>query len=292
MDFKALSKTLTLIENGRVEDLSLLKKLYARKRGVPILGVTGLPGAGKSTLVDHCIQLLRSRKKTVGVIAIDPSSPFTGGALLGDRVRMQRHASDEGVFIRSVGSRGAHGGLAHAARNMALVFDSHGFDQILVETVGVGQTELDIMGLATTTVVILMPESGDVIQTLKAGLTEIADIFVVNKMDRSGAEPLQRMLQAIGDVPVLLTQASAGKGIAELWGAVEKHREALKNDPAHAQHQQTLCRAQFLELVGDHYRQKILDRLNEEPKWKSLLEKVANETLNPFEALEKILKDA
>lgn len=288
---RSLSKTLSQIEAGGPAAIALLKDLYPKRRGAPILGITGLPGSGKSTLVDQLIQHLRSQNKTVGVIAVDPSSPFTGGALLGDRVRMQRHASDEGVFIRSLGSRGSHGGLSHATRHIALALDAYGFDHIIVETVGVGQTELDIMGLASTTIVVLVPEAGDAIQTLKAGLLEIADIFVVNKADRPGAEAMQKMLQTMWTTPVLLTQADQGKGVAKLWEAVEQHHQTLQNDPNREKHQQTLRRKQFLELAGDTYKQKIQAHLAQNPKWKMLTEKVVKDELNPFEALEGILKE-
>ena len=290
-DIKRLSKSLSLIENGGSKALALLKKSYAEKKSTPILGITGLPGAGKSTLVDHLIQLLRGEGKTVAVLAVDPSSPFSGGALLGDRVRMQRHATDEGVFIRSLASRGAHGGLSRAARDLTVCLDAFGFDQIIVETVGVGQTELDIMGLATTTVVVLVPESGDTIQTIKAGLMEIADIFVVNKSDLQGAENLKRMIKAMFEIPVLLTQADKGGGITELWEAIEKHRAALKKDPGDAAHRQALRRAQFLELCGDAAKQKLQQQLTTDKKWKAMLEQVASEKLNPYEALEKVLEN-
>lgn len=292
MDPRTLAKTLSEIENGGAAARKILKKLYAQRRGAPILGVTGLPGAGKSTLVDQLIQLLRVEKKTVGVIAVDPSSPFTGGAVLGDRVRMQRHATDDGVFIRSIGSRGAHGGLARATRELTLCLDAAGFDEILVETVGVGQTELDIMGIATTTAVVLMPEAGDTIQTIKAGLMEIGDIFVVNKSDREGAAGMQTMVKAMVGMalqqplwppPVLLTQAQKGEGVAELWETVAKHRRTIANDPRHTARQKILRQSQFLDLCLEAQRIELMT------KFKKIIDQVANDQLNPYEALEKIL---
>lgn len=275
--------------------LTLLKGLYKERKGIPILGITGLPGAGKSTLIDQLLELLRKQGKTVGVLAIDPSSPFSGGALLGDRIRMQRHASDDGVFIRSMGSRGAHGGLSKATRNCLIGFDAYGFDQIILETVGVGQTELDIMGLVETTVVVLMPDSGDAIQTLKAGLTEIADIFVVNKSDREGAGQLQTLLKAMtheekGERAVLLTQADKGVGISELWESVGEHRKNLKSDPLHLQHQKKLRQAQFLDLVGEVYKEEMIAKLLKDKKSKKILDQIGQGKLNPFEALENVLK--
>ena len=196
-----------------------------------LIGLTGPPGAGKSTLGDKLIAAFRAQGKSVAVVAIDPSSPFSGGAVLGDRVRMQDHFLDPGVFIRSLSTRGRHGGLARATREVVHVLDAFGHDVVIVETVGVGQTELDIMGLAHTTVVVLVPEAGDTIQVMKAGLLEIADVFVVNKADRDGARRLKNELEvmlhlrpaAAWNVPVLLTEAVTNKGIDDLVKQVEAH---------------------------------------------------------------------
>ncbi|MBI2082905.1 MAG: methylmalonyl Co-A mutase-associated GTPase MeaB [Deltaproteobacteria bacterium] len=232
-DRPALARMISLIENRSADLLPLMAEVHKRSGQAHVVGVTGPPGSGKSTLVDQLIAAFRKEEKKVGVIAIDPSSPFSGGAILGDRIRMQSHAGDDGVFIRSLGSRGSHGGLSKATREVVRLLDAAGMDVVLVETVGVGQTELDIMEIAQTTIVLLTPESGDAIQTMKAGILEIANIFVVNKSDRPGGERLRQELLAMMEmgaqkdswkVPVLLTQAVKGAGLPELVQSLERHR--------------------------------------------------------------------
>src|SRR3989338_140996 len=237
-DRLALSRLVSVVENRSDQLAKIMDAIHDRIRNTSVLGITGPPGAGKSTLVNQLIREIRQKKQTVGVIAIDPSSPFSGGAVLGDRIRMQDHVGDEGVFIRSLGSRGAHGGVSRATREVAKLYDAFGMDFVIVETVGVGQTELDIMEIADSTIVIVTPESGDAIQTLKAGILEIADVFVVNKADRDGADLMQAELKAMLEMggrkdswktPVLPVQAHKGLGVAELVQSLEDHR-AFRRD--------------------------------------------------------------
>src|SRR5580658_3618103 len=195
-DIRALARAASWIEDRRPEAETLLLELFPRTGRAMVLGVTGAPGAGKSTLCDQMVRTLRDEGKSVGVIAVDPSSPYTGGAILGDRIRMQRHHADEGVFIRSMATRGWLGGLARAATEMTLLLDAAGFDVVMVETVGVGQDEVDVARLADVTVVVLVPGMGDDVQAIKAGIMEIADVFVINKADQPGADRLEREIKA------------------------------------------------------------------------------------------------
>jgi LAO/AO transport system kinase len=242
-DRRALARLITLVENREAGVADIMRRTHSRTGRAYTVGVTGPPGAGKSTLVDRLTAAIRKIGATVSVVAVDPTSPFTGGAVLGDRIRMQVHTLDPGVFIRSMATRGSLGGLARATAEVQKLLDAAGFDWILVETVGVGQTELDVIQLADTTVVVLVPESGDGIQAMKAGLLEAADILVVNKADREGAPRLLTELRYTvhvhgqsqpatrdvdWEVPILSTEAVHDVGVVELVDAIGRHRAALE----------------------------------------------------------------
>jgi LAO/AO transport system kinase len=256
----ALSRLITRVESRSDDYRSVLKAVYRKTGRAEVVGVTGPPGAGKSTLVDALIGEYRALGKTVAVLAIDPSSPFSGGALLGDRIRMQKHASDQGVFIRSLGTRGRHGGLSHATREVVMLLDGAGFDVILVETAGVGQTELDILTVAQTVVVVLVPESGDSIQMMKAGLLEIADVFVVNKSDRPGADRIVQELTSMVAMapassesawknPIVQTEAVHGRGISDVVGAVARHQQHLTESGEREKLVSRFLRAEIEEIL-------------------------------------------
>jgi LAO/AO transport system kinase len=260
-DFRTLARAATWIENRTPEAEPLLRELFPHTGRALILGITGAPGSGKSTLCDQLTHVLRLREKKVAVLAIDPSSPYTGGALLGDRIRMQRHHADPGVFIRSLATRGWLGGLARAATEMTMLLDAAGFDAILVETVGVGQDEVDIARLAGVTIVVLTPGSGDDVQTLKAGIMEIAHVFAINKADLPGAEKLEKDLKATlalahGWIPEIVpTIANDGKGIDELLAAVERYRER----PENSSHPAEIWSQRLKEMLRDQLLDKFRD---------------------------------
>ena len=271
-DPRALARAITAVENRTPSSIELLKALFPHTGHAHTVGLTGSPGAGKSTLVDHLAREYRKQDKTVGIVAVDPTSPYSGGAILGDRIRMGSHYADPGIYIRSMATRGSLGGLAATTSDVVSIIDASGRDIVLVETVGVGQDEVDIVRLAETTVVILVPGMGDDVQTIKAGIMEIADIFVINKSDREGAERVEREIRSMqslaprGDKwmpPVVKTVASEGTGIPELAAAVAQYQEFLA--------QNNLAR----EKIAHNWRERLIEMLRD-----SLLQRLLREELN------------
>jgi LAO/AO transport system kinase len=295
-DPRALARAISLVEDRSPAGDEILSSLFPSTGRAWTIGVTGPPGAGKSTLVDQLVRQLRARHQTVGILAVDPTSPFTGGAILGDRVRMQSHASDAGVFIRSMATRGHLGGLARATADAALVLDAAGRDYVIIETVGVGQDEVDIVRLADVSVVTLVPGTGDDVQALKAGIMEIADVFVVNKADREGADRMvasieaMLALQAVAEdrwiTPVLKTEATRGVGVPELLAALDQFREV--STPLIEERRAARVRAQlrdhvtglFLQCLDDAVPLSEMDRIAGE---------IASRRVDPWRAASQVL---
>jgi LAO/AO transport system kinase len=301
-DRRALARLLTAVENRGPAAESALRRLYPLAGKAHIVGITGPPGAGKSTLVAAMIAALRQDGRSIAVIAVDPSSPITGGALLGDRVRMQAHAGDPDVFIRSMAARGHAGGLASTSSAAASVLDACGFDMVLIETVGTGQSEVEVAAAADTTVVLEAPEMGDEVQAIKAGLLEVADLVVVNKGDRPGAQRTAAQLRAmlvaapkVGSSPdrprpkspeVLLTTATTGGGIPELLAAIERHHRTALDGGAGAS-RLARARAQVWAIVGDRLRDRLEAVAGDEAA--ATLRSVADHDLDPYAAADRLL---
>ena len=298
-DVLSLARLITKVEGDGTEVPEVMKQIYPHLGKAYYVGITGPPGAGKSTVVDRLTAVMRQQGLTVGIIAADPTSPFTGGAVLGDRIRMQQHYLDDGVFIRSMATRGSHGGLPRNTSGVVKLLDAFGKDFVLVETVGVGQTELDIMQSVDTTVVVLVPEAGDTIQTMKAGLFEIADIFAVNKADRPGADNLVAELQMMvhlyskqswWQVPVMATEAINDVGTGELYEQIGKHRQALEETGRLSQRRQEQRRREFLETVERRVAGELLKLVERDEGLSRYIATVAAGEVDPYSAADEVLR--
>ncbi|TMG18400.1 MAG: methylmalonyl Co-A mutase-associated GTPase MeaB [Chloroflexi bacterium] len=296
-DVRALARAISLAEDRDPQATELVAELQPHTGKAYLVGLTGAPGTGKSTLADALVKVIRDRGQTVGVIAVDPSSPFTGGAVLGDRIRMSRHTLDRGVFIRSMGARGHLGGLAAATREAIHLLDAYGRDVILVETVGVGQSELEISTICDSVTLTLMPESGDAVQTIKAGILEIADIFVINKVDLGGAEKTRRLIQdamALGPKqawrpPIVMVSAANEEGIAKVWEAILSHQAYLKESGALTSRRQERVKQEVVALVAERAREDARRLLDGDTVVGRRLRDNRNGKLNPYTLAEEVL---
>jgi LAO/AO transport system kinase len=297
-DPRAIARAISLVEDEAPAGAELIRDIYARTGSAYLVGITGPPGAGKSTLVDKLTsELRRTDSQTVGIIAVDPTSPFTGGAILGDRVRMGAHYGDAGVFIRSMATRGQLGGLARATSDVALVLDAAGKDVIIIETVGVGQDEVDIVRTADISIVVLVPGTGDEVQALKAGIMEIADIFVVNKADRDGADRLAQSVSAVLALqqfgptewrpPILKTEATSGAGVAALLAAIHAFR--AQSTGARAARQRVRQEFRLRELLSHRFAQLVEETLPE-GEMQRIVDRIASRAVDPYSAAADIMR--
>lgn len=300
-DQRALARLISHVEQNSHDVPAIMQCIYPALGAGYCVGITGPPGAGKSTITDKLTTCARQQQQSVGIVAVDPTSPFSGGAILGDRIRMQQHYLDAEVFIRSMATRGSHGGLPHTARGVLKLLDAFGKALIFVETVGVGQTELDIVETADTTVVILVPEAGDTIQAMKAGLMEIADIFVINKADRDGAERMLTELRRLmhlhpkydwWEVPVLATQAHKDIGITELYEMIATHRRTLAATGQLTVRRRSHRRKELLDLLQHRLLQDLLAQLAQNDTLQALVDQVQDATIDPYTAAQRILAES
>ena len=301
-DVRTVARLIRDIDDKVPEVRETLKALYAHTGKAYVIGITGAPGVGKSTLVDQMVAHLRKEGKTVGVLAVDPTSPFTGGAILGDRIRMQRHSLDDGVFIRSLATRGHFGGLTQSTRSAIDVLDAMGRDVIIVETVGVGQDEVDVVKSAQTTVIMVIPGMGDDIQAIKAGILEVGDIFVINKADREGADKTLNELRLMIDMgqdkyhegkwrpPILKVEAIFDKGVAELLEEIERHRKYLigAGGPVLRRTKEKV-REELAEMVKNRLIEEIFDALTESGEFEQAVEAILSGETDPYTACDDLI---
>jgi LAO/AO transport system kinase len=302
-DVRVAAKLIRDIDDGAEGTREILKGLYRHTGNAYVVGVTGAPGVGKSTVVDQMVRGLRKNGKTVGVLAIDPTSPLSGGAILGDRIRMQRHSLDDGVFIRSLATRGQFGGLTQSTRSVIDVLDAMGKDYVIVETVGVGQDEIDIARRAHTTVIVVVPGMGDHVQAIKAGIFEVGDIFLINKSDRPDAEKTLNDLKAMIDIagkrfkregwepPILMAEAVSNKGINELLNEIEKHRKSRKALPCESmiRHNEAEARSELIDMIKSRLVEEALNHITKSLEFKKCLDCILGGTKDPYSACDELL---
>jgi len=297
-DTSAVARAISKVEGGAPDSSDLMKEIFSRTGRALIVGITGAPGAGKSSLVDKLAAFYRKRGERVGIIAVDPSSPFSGGAILGDRIRMQTLSLDKGVFIRSMATRGQLGGLARATVDAVAILDAAGYEKVLVETVGVGQDEIEIAKAADVCVVVLVPGMGDDVQTMKAGIMEIGDVLVINKADRDGVLRTEKELEGLLSLDVrahesqpriVKTVAIENKGIEELAEAIDRARESQQTAPAANERRQAIARWRILELLRERLLSEALHSDSTSEKLDRLAADVANKKRDPYSAIEELI---